>query len=46
MATELSLQRKLIEAAQGFGGYGLKLSNRFVAGVPDLLLHVPGSPTA
>lgn len=45
MATELQLQRKLIEATEKERGYGLKMSSRFLVGVPDLLLHIPGLPT-
>ena len=46
MASELTLQRKLIEETNRLGGYAQKLSNRFLVGVPDLLLHLPGLPTA
>ena len=46
MAGELLLQRNLIKATETLGGYGLKLSNRFLIGIPDLLLHVPGYSTS
>lgn len=45
MANETFYQRQLIDAAETLGGYGQKLSNRFLAGVPDLMLQVPASPT-
>lgn len=42
MASELIFQRKVIEACRELGGRGIKMSNRFMAGVPDLLLLYEG----
>lgn len=42
MPSELYFQKQLINAAVEMDGYGQKLSNRFIVGVPDLLLQVPG----
>lgn len=41
MAKELALQTDIKNSAKRDGGYGLKLSNRFTVGVPDLLLMIP-----
>lgn len=45
MKHETALQSDLIAAARAEGGYGQKLSNRFVSGIPDLLLQLPGMCT-
>lgn len=42
---ELHWQRHLIEDVEKLGGYGLKMSNQFTSGVPDLLLQIPDMPT-
>lgn len=41
VSTELHVQSGIIATANQRGGYGLKMSNRFQAGVPDLLLSMP-----
>lgn len=41
---ELQLQRLVIQAAKSVGGTGWKLSNKFLVGVPDLLICLPGQP--
>jgi hypothetical protein len=42
MPTELDMQEKLVEAVKKIeGGYGFKLSNKFLAGIPDLFLSTP-----
>ncbi len=38
MSAELKFQREIIVSLKEQGGYGMKLSNRFASGVPDLLL--------
>lgn len=42
---ELQFQRQIIESVKDVGGTGLKLSNRFTVGVPDLALQLPNQPT-
>jgi hypothetical protein len=42
---ELQFQRELIKAAEFNKGFGIKLSNKFLVGVPDLLIQVPGFRT-
>lgn len=44
MVAETDIQRQLINSAEETGGYGLKLSNRFIVGVPDLILAMPIPP--
>ena len=39
---ETEMQQLLIDAAKSVGGQGLKLNNRFVVGVVDLLISIPG----
>lgn len=39
---ELAAQRLVIQAVKSVGGTGWKLSNKFLIGVPDLLLCLPG----
>lgn len=43
---ELGIQSDLIRAARDVGGFGVKLSHRFIVGVVDLLIQLPGLPTA
>ena len=38
MSKELDVQAKIIKSVRKDGGYGRKLSNRFVIGIPDLLI--------
>jgi len=38
--SELKYQKQLVDVAKSNGGYGLKMNNRFVGGIPDLLLKV------
>jgi hypothetical protein len=38
---ELDVQGLIVKDCKEQGGYAIKLSNRFVAGVPDLLLAMP-----
>ena len=45
MPNELYFQKKLIDAAEKLGGYGFKMSNRFLVGVVDLLIQLPNCPT-
>jgi hypothetical protein len=42
---ELEFQTLVRKAVEREGGFGLKMSNRFLVGVPDLLVHLPGAPT-
>jgi len=46
MRDELVFQSELVKDARALGGYGIKLNNKFKVGVPDLLLKVPGVPSA
>lgn len=39
---EVVIQRSIIDLVIAAGGYGWKLSNAYMAGVPDLLLFWPG----
>lgn len=41
---ELKFQKKIIDEVKRFNrlSYAIKLNNRFLAGVPDLLIKVPG----
>lgn len=41
---ELAAQKLIIDAVRSVGGAGWKLSNRFLVGVPDLLLCLPRQP--
>lgn len=41
---ELQAQKLVIDAVRSVGGAGWKLSNRFLVGVPDLLLCLPRQP--
>lgn len=42
---ETDFQKVVMDAVRAEGGYGLKLSNKFLVGVPDLLIKAPGFPT-
>lgn len=42
---ETDYQRKLLDALEETGGYGYKQSNRFLSGVADLVMTLPGLPT-
>lgn len=39
MANELDCQRLVVKAVREHGGFGFKMSNRFLAGIPDLLIQ-------
>lgn len=41
MSKELKLQTDIIKSVERMGGYGLKMSNRFMIGIPDLLIMLP-----
>lgn len=43
---ELSLQALVVSAVRGRGGYAFKLNNRFLGGVLDLLVQIPGKSMA
>lgn len=43
---ELQFQRHLIKAAIDLGGHAFKMSNRFLVGVQDLFVKLPGQPSA
>lgn len=38
---ETECQQLLIDAVEGVGGHGIKFNNRFVIGIPDLLIKLP-----
>lgn len=42
---ELSLQALVTSAIRKNGGFAIKLANRFLVGVPDLMIQIPGYPT-
>lgn len=42
---ELGLQRLVLSSVKKKGGFGIKMSNRFLVGIPDLLLQLQGYPT-
>lgn len=42
---ELNLQKKAIKAVQKVGGNGMKMSHRFLVGIPDLLMKLPDCQT-
>lgn len=42
---ELDIQTKTIKAVEAAGGAAVKLSNRFLIGVADLLIKLPEIPT-
>lgn len=41
---ELEFQSILVRAANSCNGYGLKLANRHVSGVPDVIIKLPTQP--
>lgn len=41
---ETELQQLIVDACKEFGGKAVKLNNRFIIGVPDLLVQLPGHP--
>ena len=43
---ELQFQSELIAAAVASGGHAVKLSHRYLSGVPDLWVKLPGLPGA
>lgn len=44
LMNELAAQSLVIKALRQEGGFGIKMSNRFLAGVPDLMLCLRGHP--
>lgn len=44
--SELRVQRQIIEAVRFHGGVAFKQSNRFLAGLPDLFIKLPGLQAA
>jgi len=42
---ELKIQRDIILEVQKLGGFAFKMSNRFLVGVPDLFIKMPGYDT-
>jgi hypothetical protein len=42
---ELGYQKLVIDAVKSDGGFAFKLSNRFLSGIPDLLVQLPGLST-
>lgn len=43
---ELALQKLVIDSIREFGGFSFKLANRFLVGIPDLFIKLPGLPAA
>lgn len=43
---ELKLQRLVVDAVTQHGGFAFKMSNRFLAGIPDLFVQIPAYPTS
>lgn len=43
---EVDLQSKAKQAILDMGGFSMKMSNRFLVGVPDLLCQLPGCATS
>lgn len=41
---ETKLQKFLVDEVRDSGGFAHKMSNRFLIGVPDLLIKLPNSP--
>lgn len=46
MAKELDLQRWVVNTVRRNSGFAFKLSNRFLVGVPDILIQMPFSITS
>ena len=46
MLKEVDLQAKVKDAIIEMGGFSMKMSNRFLIGVPDLLCKLPNYPTS
>lgn len=44
MADELGFAREFGDVVKSIKGYALRIAHRFLIGVPDMLLVVPGSP--
>jgi len=42
---EIDLQKRCIDAVREMGGFAQKMSNRFLVGVPDLLIQLPEKNT-
>lgn len=42
MPHELRLQSLVVDAVRGAGGVAFKLSNKFLVGIPDLFVYLPG----
>jgi len=42
--SELKLQKWIMDRVKENGGQAIKMSNKFIAGVPDLLIKMPGYP--
>lgn len=43
---EVDLQKLAVDAVNEHGGLAFKLSNRFLGGIPDLFVQLPGLPSA
>lgn len=43
---ETEMQQMIVDAVQEDGGFSRKLSNRFMVGVVDLIVKMPGHPAA
>lgn len=46
MLNELDLQTKIVDAVKDVGGHAFKCSNRFLIGVVDISMKIPGFPHA
>lgn len=42
---ETEYQKVVVDAVRGAHGWGIKMSNRFLVGIPDLLIQMPTYPT-
>ena len=43
---ELALQSLVVSSIRQFGGFSFKLANRFLVGIPDLFIKLPGLPSS